>query len=114
MTVYAGTSDDADLNAKVDRFESSPQADNFFNTWYTPSGDLPAPVLSLRTTRDQVVSPNLDKQFAARAAASGNADMLVRRQVDRFGHCDIDSATEYGPAFDDLVNWVENGVMPTP
>ncbi len=114
MTVYTGTSVDADLNANIDRFESSPQAGNFFNTWYTPSGDLTAPVLSLRTTRDPTVSPHLDEQFAARAAAAGNADMLVRRQVDRFGHCAISSADEYGPAFDDLVNWVENGVMPTP
>ena len=114
MTVYTGTSDDADLNAKVDRFESSPQADNFFNTWYTPSGDLTAPVLSVRTTRDPTVSPHLDEQFAARAAAAGKSDMLVRRQVDRFGHCAISSADEYGPAFDDLVNWVVNDVMPTP
>ena len=113
MTVYSGTGDDAGLNAGVDRFESSPQARNFFDHWYTPSGDLTAPVLSLRTTRDQTVSPYLDVLFAERVAAAGKSDMFVWRQVDRFGHCAISSADEYGPAFDDLVNWVENGVMPT-
>ncbi len=113
-TVYTGTSNDADLNAKVDRFESSPQADNFYDHWYTPSGDLAAPVLSLRTTRDPTVSPNLDPLFSVRVAAAGKSDMFVWRQIDRFGHCAINSADEYGPAFDDLVNWVENGVMPTP
>ena len=113
-TVYSGTGDDAGLNAGVDRFESSPQARNFFDAWYSPSGDLSAPVLSLRTTRDQTVSPYLDVLFADRVAAAGKSDMFVWRQVDRFGHCNIDSANEYGPAFDDLVNWVENGVMPTP
>jgi pimeloyl-ACP methyl ester carboxylesterase len=114
MTVYSGTSDDAGLNAGIDRFASSPQARNFFDHWYTPSGDLTAPVLSIRTTRDQTVSPYLDVLFAARVAAAGKSDMFVWRQVDRFGHCNISSANEYGPAFDDLVNWVENGVMPTP
>lgn len=113
-TLYSGTSDDVGLNAGIDRFESSPSARNFFQHWYTPSGDLTAPVLSLRTTRDPVVSPFLDEQFAARAAAAGRSHLLVRRQIDRFGHCAIGSATEYGPAFDDLVNWVENGVIPAP
>ncbi len=113
-TVYGGTSDDAALNAGIDRFESSPAADNFFRNWYTPTGDLTAPVLSLRTSRDPVVSPFLDERFAARAAAAGKSHLLVRRQIERFGHCAISSADEYGPAFDDLVNWVENGVMPTP
>lgn len=114
MTAYTGTSDDGDLNANIDRFEFAPQSRNWFDHWYTPSGDLPAPVLSIRTTRDPVVSPYLDPLFAARVAAAGKSDMFVWRQVDRFGHCDISSANEYGPAFDDLVNWVENGVMPTP
>ena len=114
MTVYSGTSNDTELNAGIDRFESSPQARNFFANWYTPSGDLTAPVLSIRTTRDQTVSPNLDPLFAARVAAAGRSDMFVWRQIDRFGHCAISSADEYGPAFDDLVNWVENGVIPTP
>ena len=113
-TVYSGTNDDAALNAGIDRFESSPAADNFFRHWYTPSGDLTAPVLSIRTSRDPVVSPFLDEQLAARAAAAGASHLLVRRQIDRFGHCAISDAAEYGPAFDDLVNWVENGVMPTP
>ena len=114
MTVYAGTSDDAGLNDGIDRFESSRQARNFFAHWYTPSGDLTAPVLSIRTTRDQTVSPYLDVLFAERVAEAGKSDMFVWRQVDRFGHCNISSANEYGPAFDDLVDWVENGVMPTP
>jgi hypothetical protein len=71
-------------------------------------------VLSIRTTRDQTVSPYLDVLFAERVAAAGKSDMFVSKQIDRFGHCNISSANEYGPAFDDLVNWVENGVMPTP
>ena len=114
MTAYTGTSDDGDLNATVDRFESTPQSRNWFDHWYTPSGDLTAPVLSIRTTRDPVVSPYLDPLFAARVAAAGKSDLFSFRQIDRFGHCAIDSPTEYGPAFDDLVNWVENGVIPTP
>ncbi|MCL7979884.1 MAG: hypothetical protein M8865_08265 [marine benthic group bacterium] len=113
-TVYSGTSDDAGLNEGIDRFMSSPQAENFFRRWYTPSGDLSAPVLSLRTTRDPIVSPYLDDAFAARVDALGKSHLLVRRTFDRFGHCAISAANEYGPAFDDLVSWAETGVVPAP
>jgi hypothetical protein len=109
----AYSADDFDP-AGIDGSQSSPQARNFLDHWYTPSGDLTAPVLSLRTTRDPTVSPYLDALFAERVAAAGKSELSVWRQVERFGHCAISSAREYGPAFDDLVNWVENGVMPTP
>ena len=113
-TVYAGTSDDPALNAGVGRFEWTPAARNYFRSWYEPTGELSAPVLTLHTTRDPVVSPEQRDVFASRVVAAGKADLLVQRSFDRFGHCFVYSGLEYGPAFDDLVNWVENGVQPSP
>jgi pimeloyl-ACP methyl ester carboxylesterase len=112
-TVYTGTSDDGALNAGIGRFEWTPAAENFFRTWYEPTGDLSAPVLTLHTSRDPVVSPEQRLVFAGRVADLGRADRLVQRTFDRFGHCAVYDL-EYGPAFDDLVNWVENGIQPTP
>ncbi len=111
--VYSGSSDDAALNAGVDRFAAAPDAQEFLSHWYEPDGNLAMPVLTLHNARDPVVPQLHDAAFRASVAAAGKADLLLQRPVSGFGHCRW-STSESLAAFQDLVRWVETGVRPTP
>ncbi|HSM31575.1 MAG TPA: hypothetical protein VK854_12825 [Woeseiaceae bacterium] len=110
---YTGTSDDAALNAGIVRLIADPQARAYAATWYEPNGSIGGtPVLLLHTSRDPIVldSPGNDK-YEALIEASGNGDFLLRRTVDRFGHCTLTVQEIFG-SFADLVTWVETGIRP--
>jgi pimeloyl-ACP methyl ester carboxylesterase len=102
----------------VERFEATPDAANYLEHWYQPTGKLKIPVLTLHTTRDGAVPFFHEAAYAGIAAAAGGSDMLVQRAVNRFGHCDfeVDPTLPFvqTQAFLDLVTWVEFGVKPAP
>jgi pimeloyl-ACP methyl ester carboxylesterase len=113
-TLYIGSSDDAALNAGVDRFRPvSPPAENYMRHYFYPSGRLQFPVLTLHNARDPVVPISHEELYADAVAAAGASDMLVQQTIDTFGHCEFTEAEMLG-AFTDLVNWVETGVKPSP
>jgi pimeloyl-ACP methyl ester carboxylesterase len=112
-TYYTGSSDDATLNAAVQRFEATPDAANYLRHWYQPTGRLMKPVVTLHTTRDGAVPFFHEAAYAGLAAAAGASQLLVQRSVDRYGHCDF-TIPEQTQAFADLVMWVEGGIKPTP
>lgn len=110
---YTGTSDDAALNAGVARLLADPQARAYAATWYEPNGSIGGtPTIILHTSRDAIVpdAGNNDK-YQALAEAGGNGDFLLRRTVDRFGHCTLTPQEIFG-SFADLVAWVETGMRP--
>lgn len=110
---YTGTSDDAALNAGIERLIADPQARAYAATWYEPSGSIGGtPVILLHTSRDPIVpdAGNNDK-YQGLVEASGNSDFLLRRTVDRFGHCTLSPQEIFG-SFADLVAWVETGMRP--
>jgi hypothetical protein len=47
-------------------------------------------------------------------AKQGNADLLVQRITDRYGHTAPFQADEVFGAFEELVEWVDTGIAPTP
>ena len=53
----------------------------------------------------------MEQIYARRVAAQGNADLLVSRAIRDVFHCRF-TRLEETQAFDDLVNWVENGIKP--
>jgi pimeloyl-ACP methyl ester carboxylesterase len=112
-TVYAGSQNDAALNAGVDRFASTPDAMNFGEHYYQPDGNLSIPVLTLHTTRDPGVPLWHEAIYADIVAAQGRSDWLVQRSFDRFGHCTF-TLPEQVTALEDLVRWAETGVKPAP
>lgn len=112
-TLYSGSANDAALNAGVDRFSSTPDAEKYLEHWFQPTGRLAIPVLTLHTTRDPVVPFVHEPTYAAIAAAAGSSDLLVQRPVARFGHCRF-TVAEQMAALNDLVTWVETGVTPAP
>ncbi|MGI9629262.1 MAG: hypothetical protein ACR2QM_20735 [Longimicrobiales bacterium] len=112
-TVYSGSLDDDALNAGVDRFQRTRRAGRYFKRWYQPRGKLKIPVLTVHTSMDPIVPLFHEPAYEAIAASAGRSDYLVQRTVDRYGHCTF-TGPETITAFLDLVNWVEDGVVPTP
>ncbi len=112
-TVYTGSQDDAALNAGVGRFRSTPDAANYFEHYYEPTGRLRIPVLTLHTTRDAIVPFAHEPVYAGIVAAQGTGDRLVQRSFDRFGHCTF-TVPEQVAALEELVAWAETGVKPVP
>ena len=95
--VYAGSSDDAALNAGVARFTADAAARAALARFET-SGDPSAPISILHTTGDPTVPFFHQPEYAEKAGAAGSGDLLARSDVDRFGHCAFTS-TELLAAF---------------
>jgi len=73
-------------------------------------GRFSVPVLSVHTLEARVPFL-LERIYAQRAAAHGNASRLVQRAIRSSGHCDF-TADEWISSFDALVDWEVNGVVP--
>jgi len=111
-TEYQGSADDAALNAGIGRFEAHPSALNYLEHHYEPTGRLRIPVLTLHNLCDPQVPISHEEKYEEVVEATGSEDWLVRRHVDRYGHC-VFTADEIVHSFLDLVAWVEDGVKPT-
>lgn len=75
------------------------------------TGDLPVPVIALHTIGELFVPFHMEQVYARRVAAAGKSHLLVSRAIRDVLHCGFTNS-EMTQAFDDLVNWVENGVVP--
>ncbi len=73
-------------------------------------GRFDVPVISVHTLENRVPFW-MQQLYAERAAANGNASRLVQRVIRSTRHCDI-TPEERIAAFDALVEWEENGVVP--
>ena len=74
-------------------------------------GKFKIPVLTLHTLGELFVPFHMEQIYARRASAAGNDHLLVQRAIRGRAHCEFLPA-ELTVAFDDLVNWVVNGVKP--
>jgi pimeloyl-ACP methyl ester carboxylesterase len=101
------------VNAGVDRFDATPDALQYLEHNYDPSGRLSMPMLMLSTSRDPVAPGFHQAAYEAAVAANGDADLLVHRRITRYGHCNF-TPLELSTAFTDLVLWAELGLKPTP
>lgn len=101
------------LNDSVTRVEADRQgrAGNGLSQVPKVSGDIRIPVLSMHTLGDLFVPFIMQQAYAERVGANGASDLLVQRAIRDVGHCSFHSS-EWERGFDDLVNWVENGVKP--
>lgn len=116
--VYSGTNltnsdSDFELNEKVKRYASVPQARAYLMRHYTPNGHLGRPMLALHTIYDPVVQISQLGPYDREVQAAGAQDNFVQQVVDRDGHCNF-TQTEVGDAFDEMVRWVHGGRRPIP
>lgn len=110
-TVYGGGFGPYDatyLNANIKRFEATPDARNYLNHWFEPTGDLQIPLLTLHTMWDPAVPTAHERKLASVVAAAGNSEFLRQRTgtlANAFNHCGFSTA-EIVSNFDQLVGWV--------
>jgi pimeloyl-ACP methyl ester carboxylesterase len=117
--MYTGSANDAALNAGIRRYASTPDAVNYLNHYFTPTGRLRIPVLTLHSTRDPTVPFAHEAVYASVVDAAGASDMLVQRTTVNFGHCVFGanaaaSLAAQVKAIEDLVAWAEGGPKPLP
>lgn len=114
-TAYTGSFDDSALNSLVDRYESHARGRAYLRIWYETTGELQVPTLTLHNGIDPLVPFIHQAVYAEKVDANGKLHNLVQRvsQAEQYGHCAF-TVEEELEAFLDLVDWVEDGVAPTP
>jgi dienelactone hydrolase len=111
--VYQGSSDDAALNAGVQRYRTDPVAVAQFAADTDPNGRIPVPVLTVHAVGDPTAFVEMEHQFRKTMEAAGTADRLVQVFTDDHEHSFL-SAPVYPAAAEALLQWVETGRKPTP
>ncbi|HET8840991.1 MAG TPA: hypothetical protein VFN35_05955 [Ktedonobacteraceae bacterium] len=72
------------------------------------NGDLDIPVLSMHTTGDPLVFPQVEQAYAGVVKAAGDSGMLRQVFVHRAGHCAFTSAENLA-AFHTLIQRLDSG-----
>jgi pimeloyl-ACP methyl ester carboxylesterase len=102
-----------DLNDAVVRVAQTPagRVEHGVSNVPVVNGTPGIPVLTLHGLGDLFVPFSMEQVYADRAAAAGQSHLVVQRAIRAVGHCQF-TADELFRGFTDLVNWVENGVVP--
>ena len=112
-TVYAGSSDDAALNAGVERFAADPQALAMLAHDADLTGQILAPTLTMHALHDPTVSYEAEAIYAATVAAAGRSGLLVQVATDENQHSKLTDAG-YLTSLSALETWIDDGVAPDP
>jgi hypothetical protein len=110
---YAGSADDAALNAGVPRFRADPAAVARFAADTDHRGRFAVPVLTAHGTQDATVFVEGGDTLRQRMGAAGNGHRLVQTYVDSSEHSYWGDAM-YPPLFQALLAWVDKGHKPSP
>ena len=105
-TTYVGSTNDAALNAEVERVESDGRARAYARRFYQPIGNLHAPLVTLHTTLDEVVPFQHEVNYSNLVAKKGKSAFLNIVPVPRYGHCNF-TAQEVFQAFALMVQQAE-------
>jgi pimeloyl-ACP methyl ester carboxylesterase len=89
-------------NARVGRWDGAPSAEEYMERWYTPTGRLEVPVVTLHNRWDPLVPFFHEGIFRRAVDDAGSLALLEQRTVERYGHCSIE-AEEVVDAFRALV-----------
>ncbi len=111
LTVYAGSDDDAALNAGVERFAADPEAVAMLAHDADLSGAISAPTLTVHALHDPTVFHSGEAVYAATVASAGRSDLLVQVTTDESDHSRLEDAT-YLTALIALENWIATGERP--
>ena len=110
---YAGSNNDAALNAAVARFKPNPDAIKRFASDVDHGGRFAIPVLAAHGIGDATVFVEGQDTLRQRMQAAANGARLVQTFVDSSEHSYWGDAF-YPPLFEALLRWVEVGDKPTP
>ncbi|MBX3620088.1 MAG: alpha/beta hydrolase [Rhizobacter sp.] len=108
---YAGSDDDAALNARVARYRIDPQARADFAADTSPTGRIAAPVLTLHAIDDPIAFVELESVFRNTMEEAGTSGHLVQAFTRDHEHSYLSDA-QYIAAIEALLAWVERGDKP--
>ncbi|CAN5855909.1 DUF6351 family protein [soil metagenome] len=111
--VYAGSDDDAALNAGVLRYEADPQAVGSLAHDSRPTGRLRLPVLTLHAIHDPTAFVELESTYRDIVDSAGALQWLVQTFADEAEHSYLSDA-EYPALMTALLDWVDKGDKPSP
>jgi hypothetical protein len=105
-TTYVGSTNDADLNAEVERVASDGRARAYTRRFYQPIGNLQRPLVTLHNTFDPVVPFQQEVFYSNLVAQKGKSNFLSAIPVPDYGHCNF-SSQEIFQAFALMVQQAE-------
>ena len=105
-TTYVGSTNDADLNAEVERVASDGRARAYTRRFYQPIGNLQRPLVTLHNTFDPVVPFEQEVLYSNLVAQKGKSNFLSAIPVPDYGHCNF-SSQEIFQAFALMVQQAE-------
>lgn len=112
-TVYSGSSDDAALNAGVERFAADPVAVERLAYDADMSGLIVAPTVTIHARYDPTVTYLADAEYARTVAAAGRSHLLAQALTDENQHSKMEDGG-YLTALLALEGWLDTGVRPDP
>jgi pimeloyl-ACP methyl ester carboxylesterase len=105
--------DAAALNRDIRRIVPEEGARQASNPAFAPfTGRIRVPLMTLHATADIDVPFRLEQNYRRKTMAAGTSPLLVQRAQRLNTHCEFDQAARE-KLFDDLVAWIERGVVPT-
>jgi hypothetical protein len=110
---YAGTHDDAALNAKAFRATADAAARAEFAADADPQGRIPVPVITMHAVNDPTAFVELESVFRETMRRGGSGDRLVQLFTDDSEHSYLSDA-QYVTAMRALLSWIERREKPTP
>jgi len=111
--VYAGSRDDAALNAQVERFAADPRALARLAYDADLSGLIVAPTVTIHGIDDPTVFVSHSAAYRQTVQAAGRGDLLVQTFTREREHSRL-SPPQYVAVFDALLDWIETGQPPSP
>jgi len=99
-------------NTGVTRYDVTPDAQNYLDNNYVPTGSLRIPVLSVHNLWDPLVPFFHESGLASAALSAGGSSNLLQRSVPNYGHCNFPTPLVVS-SFQSLADWVTTGVKPT-
>lgn len=112
-TVYAGSSDDAALNAGVERFTADPVGVAMLAHDADLNGQISVPTVSLHALHDPTVFYSVEAIYAQTVAEAGRSQWLVQVATDEADHSRLEDAS-YLTALLALDGWIDSGERPDP
>jgi hypothetical protein len=94
--IYAGTDDDAALNAGIERLDSDQEARSYVRDYYRPSGRLRRHLVTMHTVDDPIVPYRHELRYFSRVQMADRDRFLTSLPVDRDGHCVFKSGDVLG------------------
>ncbi|MEV6373185.1 hypothetical protein [Micromonospora musae] len=110
---YAGSHDDAALNAGVQRFSADPTARRDLSYDSDLTGRVSIPVLTLHAIDDPTAFVEHEAAYRASLQGAGREEHLVQTFTRESEHSELSNA-EYAASISALDGWVRTGRKPTP